>query len=33
VSNKNGAAQSLNGSVTAAGDNSNGYDFGIKHSF
>ncbi|OJV65801.1 MAG: porin [Burkholderiales bacterium 64-34] len=33
VSNKNGAAQSLNGAVTAAGDNSNGYDFGIKHSF
>jgi predicted porin len=33
VSNKNGAAQSLNGSVTAAGDNSNGYDFGIRHSF
>lgn len=33
VSNKNGAASSLNGSVTAAGDNSNGYDFGIRHSF
>ena len=33
VSNKNGAAQSLNGSVTAASDNSNGYDFGIRHSF
>ncbi|MBV7540101.1 porin [Acidovorax sp. sic0104] len=33
VSNKNGSAQSLNGSVTAAGDNSNGYDFGIRHSF
>ena len=33
VSNKNGAAQSLNGSVTAAGKNSNGYNFGIRHSF
>lgn len=33
VNNKNGSAQSLNGSVTAANDNSNGYDFGIKHSF
>ena len=33
VNNKNGAAQSLNGSVTGANDNSNGYDFGIKHSF
>lgn len=33
VSNKNGASQSLNGSVTAAGKNSNGYDFGIRHSF
>ena len=33
VKNKNGATQSLNGSVTAAGDNSNGYDFGIRHSF
>ena len=33
VKNKNGAAQSLNGSVTAAGDNSNGYDIGIRHSF
>ena len=33
VNNKNGAAQSLNGSVTAAGKNSNGYDFGVKHSF
>lgn len=33
VSNKNGAAQSLNGSVTAAGKNSNGYDLGIRHSF
>ena len=33
TSNKNGATTSLNGSSTAAGDNSNGYDFGIKHSF
>lgn len=33
VSNKNGASTALNGSVTAAGDNSNGYDFGIRHSF
>lgn len=33
VNNKNGAAQSLNGSVTGVNDNSNGYDFGIKHSF
>lgn len=33
VSNKNGAAQSLNGSVTAANRNSTGYDFGIRHSF
>lgn len=33
LSNKNGAAQALNGSVTAAGGNSNGYDFGIRHSF
>ncbi|GAA4419390.1 porin [Acidovorax lacteus] len=33
VSNKNGAAQALNGAVTAAGSNSNGYDLGIRHSF
>ncbi len=33
LSNKNGAAQSLNGSSTAAGKNSNGYDFGVRHSF
>jgi predicted porin len=33
LTNKNGAAVGLNGSVTAAGDNSNGYDFGIRHSF
>lgn len=33
LSNKNGASQALNGAVTAAGSNSNGYDFGIKHSF
>ncbi|MFY3383487.1 porin [Paracidovorax sp. MALMAid1276] len=33
VSNKNGAASALNGSVTAAGRNSTGYDFGIRHSF
>ena len=33
VTNKGGAAQSLNGSVTAANENSNGFDFGIRHSF
>jgi predicted porin len=33
VTNKNGAAQALNGSVTAANRNSTGYDFGIRHSF
>lgn len=33
LKNKNGAAQSLNGAVTAAGRNSNGYDLGIRHSF
>ena len=33
LNNKNGADQSLNNSTTAAGKNSNGYDFGIKHSF
>lgn len=33
LKNKNGAAQALNGSTTAAGRNSSGYDFGIRHSF
>lgn len=33
VSNKNGATQALNGSVTGAGSNSTGYDFGVRHSF
>ena len=33
VSNKNGANASLNGALTGANDNSNGYDFGIRHSF
>lgn len=33
VKNKNGAASALNGSVTAAGRNSSGYDFGVRHSF
>ena len=33
VNNKNGAAKSLNGSVTGVNENSNGYDFGIRHSF
>ena len=33
VNNKNGASQALNGAVTGVNDNSNGYDFGIKHSF
>lgn len=33
LKNKNGAAQALNGSTTAAGRNSTGYDFGIRHSF
>ncbi len=33
VNNKNGAAQALNGAVTGINDNSNGYDFGIRHSF
>ncbi|MDP3230155.1 MAG: porin [Acidovorax sp.] len=33
VGNKNGAASALNGSVTAAGRNSTGYDIGIRHSF
>ena len=33
VKNKNGAAQALNGAVTGINENSNGYDFGIRHSF
>lgn len=33
VSNSGGAAQALNGAVTAANDKSTGYDFGIRHSF
>ncbi len=33
LNNKKGAAQALNGSVTGVNENSNGYDFGIKHSF
>ncbi len=33
LTNKNGSAVGLNGAVTAAGKNSNGYDFGIRHSF
>ncbi len=33
LSNKNGAAQALNGAVTGVNSNSNGYDFGISHSF
>jgi predicted porin len=33
VNNKNGAATSLNGSVTAANSGSSGYDLGIRHSF
>ena len=33
VKNKNGATQALNGAVTGVNDNSNGYDFGIRHSF
>lgn len=33
LSNKNGAAQALNGAVTGVNSNSNGYDFGIRHSF
>lgn len=33
ASNKNAAAFGLNGAVTGAGQNSNGYDFGIRHSF
>jgi len=33
VNNKNGAARALNGAVTGINENSNGYDFGIRHSF
>ena len=33
VTNSGGAAQALNGAVTAANSKSSGYDFGIKHSF
>ena len=33
VTNNGGAAQALNGSVTAANGNSTGYDLGIRHSF
>ncbi len=33
VKNKNGSASALNGAVTAAGRNSSGYDFGVRHSF
>jgi len=33
TSNSGGAAQALNGSVTAANSKSTGYDFGIRHSF
>ncbi|MDI1236268.1 MAG: porin [Polaromonas sp.] len=33
VTNSGGAAQALNGAVTAANARSTGYDFGIKHSF
>ncbi|CAN7237129.1 porin [Acidovorax sp. Leaf78] len=33
VKNKNGSAIALNNAVTAAGRNSSGYDFGIRHSF
>ncbi len=33
LNNKNGASFALGGAVGAAGQNSNGYDFGIKHSF
>jgi hypothetical protein len=33
VSNSGGAAQALNGAVTAAGRSSSGLDVGIKHSF
>ncbi len=33
VSNNGGAAQALNGAVTAANAKSTGYDFGVRHSF
>jgi hypothetical protein len=33
TSNSGGAAQALNGAVTAANAKSTGYDFGIRHSF
>ena len=33
LTNKNGASQALNGAVTGVNSNSNGYDFGIRHSF
>jgi predicted porin len=33
VKNSGGAASALNGAVTAINSNSNGYDFGIRHSF
>jgi predicted porin len=33
VTNNGGAAQALNGSVTAVNGNSTGYDLGIRHSF
>jgi predicted porin len=33
LTNTGGAAQALNGAVTAANANSTGYDFGIRHSF
>ncbi len=33
VKNSGGAAQALGGSVTAANQNSTGYDFGVRHSF
>ena len=33
VSNKDGASFALNGSSTAANNSSNGYDFGVRHSF
>ena len=33
VANKGGATAALNGAVTGANQSSNGYDFGVKHSF
>ncbi|ROZ64851.1 porin [Ramlibacter sp. WS9] len=33
VANSGGAAQSLNGAVTAPNGSSNGYEFGVRHSF